>query len=1390
MLGALCLALLLQCTMAQEAEDMAEDQNSVNAIFERIEDYADTLDLDTDKDEFFWDEEYWMLPFQHVMKCPDGHGWEGDFTNGHCKPCSAGHFADDDDFGLKSRCIPCPSDEFEDGQEQGYCYGYCNVGTTFQVGSTQESDCVDPDEMFGEGSFQSEVSVEVDMTGDWSFLNDILKEASGISFYEAKAFVEYDEKDHFSKLQVRAMLPNNVAVHAHGFLLKFKAYKDSINDYASLADHYTRIVFDMLNNAETFKEFGWKMNHDQLRVKDEEILSVDVHLNQHCEDGYRSAEWEGVGTKCVKDNTNAPSLKKSVFIQYVGKSQDCMSLGGEARLRDFVQYNWPFPCLESDECEAHFTTCNTLISGECAIMIHLIFYDDDAGQGTVESNLDKAKDVEYYDGESFEYSEENSYKFRDSSECGADPKIDSDGSFKCSESCDSESGYRLTKSGNCQKCPYSTWFDINSESNFPRCHSCGFYQSVTVFDNVPKSAEGCLNGGYTREKNSDGVWGGYGASIDADIEYEVNANIEMYLCEFMEVKQRFENFCSDKFSLEDMSLDDFTDYNLEMLGCLVMEEFSEIHEHSCKDFDRSWSDIMNDFEWEDVACFVTEGIYKIDEKGQNCENLSDDEKRLTMSFDFSEYLSDTVWANGFYLPLFSQVGKMERFQMDTVSKTVEGAFRKFGMYEMTKLTGLEMMDHMRDMILSIPRGLRITNGALTTLDISDILCENGNVKLHCSDDSCRSCKNNADGGESADDAAADDAAADDGSGCYEDGCNNCQAVWPSSVECEPECEVQHDIDNGRLIKISDNDWVENQLCEGCNNIATTYRYSCEEGYRLDNLGGGDDVCNIAKVYCKTTDNTINRQPNCVRDTCVFRELENGYIAKKHADLDSPCRYAEYECDPGYEMEGERMVSCSLEDDQSDMPRCVKAECQFPEELENARLVGEYVNWEGSRRGWYQCLDGTRDYDDIYVRLECRSESQSTGCEKMYDCPSVIENGYLMREWEWNSEYEQEYTYIGEYRCNPGFELRNAKIFSASEEDYKEKYGWGKCIDGENNTPDPENLPRCVRPDSPEPCNMPEKILNGYRVEEIKNEIYDIVDQARYRCNSGYMMSETWKGDIGWCRSDRTFELPYCVDPKDWYTIEFELVSGFSKMENAGRVRGRHNYADGSSGDWYAGCDDHFNGPAAGAICRSMGFRHGKQIKADKKMKPISDLPFGITNIFCYHDDTLIMSPSCNADKYGQLGWPICTPEEQIAVHCFNEMWKVDVGFSMVERSGKMFCPVKVLKEGKEMKLKNMDVRVEWGGVHLESGDDYKTEYFKEGVHYTTNGKFSLKKGFKARFTGDKKEYDCFFCDIYMNDQIMNPWPDKNHNCPTEYSEDDDMKEDYNGSHQLLFWEPL
>ena len=1179
-------------------------------------------DIDTDRDEYFWDSDYWMEPYWQIMKCPDGFGWEGNFTHGHCEPCEPGHYSDEY-AGLRTRCVPCSVGEY--GKT---CQWYCGDNTTFTTGAMAESDCVDPDDMFGEGSFQSEVTVVVKVTGDWTFLNPVLMEVSGINFYHARASVELHEGNYTSSIHVSAVLPNNMAVHAQNFLLELKDHaKSFLNDYVTLGDHYTRKIFDMLNNADTLKEFGWKMNHDQLKVDDVKILDVQVHLNQHCEHGYRSVEWEGVGTKCVEDTQAHSALEKSWYIQYVGESEDCDSLGGEARLRHFVEKNWPFPCLEDGECEAHFATCKTLMSGDCAIMIHLIFHDNEAGKGDMETNINKARRVEYHGNTLFEYSEDNPYESREN--CGVDPKINGDGSTKCSEElkCDSENGYRLTRSGNCEQCPYGTWFDRESDETFQRCHSCSYYRSVTMMNNVPRSAQECINGGLFREQNSDGVWLDWSDEVEVELEYSGDVTVEMHLCRVIDVKHKFEEYCAERMSMEDMSLDDFTNFNVEMLGCLIMEEFSEIYEHSCEDHNipETWSGVMDRYlSLKGVACFFAKGIHAIENKG-NCDSLSDDEQRLSMPFEFDEENLEFLyqyehfgWSSALWVPLISNVEKMNRFQMDSISETIEGVFRKFGMYDMARLTGLGMMDYVRDMILAVPRGLSVREANFELKTNYDDICDNGNERSTCSDNStCESNRCNSKQHSEADLT------------CNLDPCDNCQPFWTYNgdrVECEADyrwkCDIDTDIENGRLIKMRKSYYYNDT---GDEVPQVEYEYSCDVGFRLDNpdltvYSSREIYCGTNEISCDPQENRFNRQPQCVRDRCDYDDLENGYIYDIKNYSDSACRRAEYRCNEGYDMVGSDQVYCNVNGSKTDMPRCVRnTTCQFSDD-DAARFITEYNTWGGMRMGWYQCRNGTRRYSDVYYSKRCGEGERF--CEFDTNCPVEIENGYLMREWEWE-EYD---TFIGEYRCYEGFELRNPSIFSTSKADYEEHYGWGACGRrySYNGTTDPENLPRCVKPGTPEPCNMPRETLNGYRVEEIMNEEYGMVNQAKYKCNSGFMMVETWKGDIGWCRNDGTFELPYCMSPREWFTVEFELVPGFSKMENAGRVKARHVYADGSADDWYAGCDDHFNGPAAGAICRSMGFRHGKQITGDKKMKPISDLPFGMTNIYCYHDDTLIM----------------------------------------------------------------------------------------------------------------------------------------------------------------------
>merc|ERR1711937_721463 len=170
---------------------------------------------------------------------------------------------------------------------------------------------------------------------------------------------------------------------------------------------------------------------------------------------------------------------------------------------------------------------------------------------------------------------------------------------------------------------------------------------------------------------------------------------------------------------------------------------------------------------------------------------------------------------------------------------------------------------------------------------------------------------------------------------------------------------------------------------------------------------------------------------------------------------------------------------------------------------------------------------------------------------------------------------------GQYRCNANFVLKDNELFKCD----KDKSGWSQCTD------EGDKLPSCVPADDGsgddmKPCKMPEVIYNGYMVKGsiIKNDKGEETS-ARYECNKGFMMIETMKKDYGFCRVDwdRSYELPYCVMPKDWNKMEFELVGGYAKMKNAGRVKAREVYWDNSVGEWYAGCDDNFNSPAAGSI---------------------------------------------------------------------------------------------------------------------------------------------------------------------------------------------------------------
>ena len=193
------------------------------------------------------------------------------------------------------------------------------------------------------------------------------------------------------------------------------------------------------------------------------------------------------------------------------------------------------------------------------------------------------------------------------------------------------------------------------------------------------------------------------------------------------------------------------------------------------------------------------------------------------------------------------------------------------------------------------------------------------------------------------------------------------------------------------------------------------------------------------------------------------------------------------------------------------------------------------------------------------------------------------------------------------------------------------------------------LPECREPKEAGHCGIPSYIENGKAVELLRKEPDEdhskegtsmgseemdrdyqrlMPVMARYECEPGFKMHKTIKGDWGWCRKDGSYEVPRCEAEATFSELQFELRNGNEKKYRdqlgrvfAGVVMARDKTHE---GEWEYGCNDGFNNHAAGAICRTIGYKHGAQISLTKKMQVVESNPvhFGWTNFGCKYDDTL------------------------------------------------------------------------------------------------------------------------------------------------------------------------
>jgi len=279
------------------------------------------------------------------------------------------------------------------------------------------------------------------------------------------------------------------------------------------------------------------------------------------------------------------------------------------------------------------------------------------------------------------------------------------------------------------------------------------------------------------------------------------------------------------------------------------------------------------------------------------------------------------------------------------------------------------------------------------------------------------------------------------------------------------------------------------------------------------------------------------------------------------------------------------------------------------------------------------------------------------------------------------------------------------------------------------------------------CGLPFEIENGWAANMTW---HDGVFWGEYFCDTEYAMIETaheW-GNWGWCRDDGSMNLPRCVSNDEYFYMEFELNSnGYTGIENGGYVMARYNGSD-WEGDWETACDDGNNDNAAGAVCRTMGYRHGKTITPHKKMKPLEDYFFGWINVDCDYDDTLMTSSSCHADKYGD-DTALCSSEEQWAVQCFDTKWSVESWLDVNTKNGKMTCELEMWKEDSLVSAKQMDgLWAEFGAINGTETTPFMVEAKNKG-----NSK-GFKSTAKDKTSVKNSGYSCFYCKVYNDDMEL------------------------------------
>lgn len=814
----------------------------------------------------------------------------------------------------------------------------------------------------------------------------------------------------------------------------------------------------------------------------------------------------------------------------------------------------------------------------------------------------------------------------------------------CENACPEMSYYSFL-TGKCEKCPFGTYW--KTEDSPAKCCLCDqFHERTHLMSETyyyGAYLDQCIeyNDRYVSYTSDDLTFKvdmqPYDIPRESRHQYEVDLEAQFDVCHIIRTREHFRDFCNEEYDMSDMSFMDITGFDMTQLVCVLEKDIDEVFNDNCGHGEHSWPDVEN-FYWLDAACLVVDHALQAERAmvGRSCEEVDPTLRFVNMPFHLGRgFTSDLNWGS-ILIPLLEPIERMEMADFGAVTKTVMAMMQRFGMYNVAEITGLPITNHLRNLIIEVPENLKLMSASLhmpllTEEGMSQVFCENGNVRKDCRD-ACSIPINQCWKDEDVELT------------CSSDPCNNCLMTYTRVDNGEEYggCRLE-----GEKLCSAVNDEYETEnieliVADPENEGGILYAFKCPSGRRLQPSDDSEyqDCRNndMRGVFlrCDANNDIISDRPSCDYDGCsrTFPENgpENGFIREFGAPANSWCRWVEMACNPGFELRGESVMYCDGLGNWGPMPSCVESSCPDEETtIQNGKLINDLVEGHmGGDMSWYRCNPRTPRYryDRDYFAAPTCGENIMCEEDEGDKCPPHIPDGYKVREWRQLDEYGnpvEPAIFIAEYRCDTGAELRDNEKFAGD----KERHGWAEC---------PENgmdiLPVCERPekdcgpDPDAPCKMPQ-IPNGRLVQEFLDD-NGMVTHGLYVCNNDFMMIETPLGsghgfcrEKGW-RGHHTYELPQCVRAEDWVGFEFELVGSRTKIANAGRVKVRKYSAavsSGSASDWMGICDDDFNKEAAGAICRSMGFVMGRAVEPNKKMKPVEGLHFGMTGFWCMDDDS-------------------------------------------------------------------------------------------------------------------------------------------------------------------------